>query len=497
VEADTHASRFDDLARHVSIASTRRRLLRVLAGVPLVGLLTARLEETEARRRRRQVDRRARGDEDKGRGDDRVHAGKGKDTNKEGKKTRCAKAGQKAKKGKRCCQGLVKDGTGRCASRPTPDRSACATNCSGCCAGATCITRRTNAVCGAGGQPCAACTLPQTCGGGTVPGVCGCTPMSTCPSNACGTIGNGCGTGTLVCGDCTLPDTCGGDPARPNVCGCTPAACPSDFCGNFDNLCGDMISCSCKNPKPICMGGNTCAPCANSAQCGPNHLCIDGSCFACDVCDGPNPCQSTVQGAIDQAQIGGTIYICPGTYDETIVITKKLTLIGAGAEDTILSAGGMGRVVTIAREIDVHLEGLTITGGDARVDPDPADGGGIRNDAGTLSITDCVVLKNHAARGGGIFNLDGIVSIENSEVKGNVADLSGGGIHNGFGTVTLGSGAIVTDNDAANPPGGGTGGGIFNDLGRVTGATESSVTLNRPDDCIDFGDACGCEAACP
>ena len=83
--------------------------------------------------------------------------------------------------------------------------------------------------------------------------------------------------------------------------------------------------------------------------------------------------------------------------------------------------------------------------------------------------------------------------ITSSEVKSNIADGQGGGVYNGFGTVTLGNGTSVTGNEAANPPlEGGSGGGIFNDGGTVTRETGSSVTPNTPDDCIDSGGGCGC-----
>jgi hypothetical protein len=65
---------------------------------------------------------------------------------------------------------------------------------------------------------CGTCTLPQTCGGGGTPNVCGCTPTTCALVGAnCGTIADGCG-GTLDCGTCVAPDTCGGG-GRPNVCG--------------------------------------------------------------------------------------------------------------------------------------------------------------------------------------------------------------------------------------------------------------------------------------
>jgi hypothetical protein len=155
--------------------------------------------------------------------------------------------------------------------------------------------------------------------------------------------------------------------------------------------------------------------------------------------------------------------------------------------------------VSIGKGFDVHLEGLRITGGDARVGSNSPDGGGIHNEIGSLSITGCEVEQNHASRGGGIFNLDGNVLITNSNVRGNVADLLGGGIHNSFKRITLGSGAIITDNQAADPDSAAeSGGGIFNEDGTVIRETGSSVTLNRPDDCKDLGElACGCETPCP
>src|SRR5207253_6837 len=64
---------------------------------------------------------------------------------------------------------------------------------------------------------CGTCTAPQTCGGGGVANVCGCTP-TTCAANGwnCGTPSNGCG-GTLSCGTCASGKRCG--KVTPNVCG--------------------------------------------------------------------------------------------------------------------------------------------------------------------------------------------------------------------------------------------------------------------------------------
>ena len=79
--------------------------------------------------------------------------------------------------------------------------------------------------CGAGGGclSSADCAVPNTCGGGNMSGVCGCTPAtfaSKCAGLDCGGFPDGCG-GTVSCGTCSAPATCGGGmPPTPHVCGC-------------------------------------------------------------------------------------------------------------------------------------------------------------------------------------------------------------------------------------------------------------------------------------
>jgi hypothetical protein len=112
---------------------------------------------------------------------------------------------------------------------------------------------------GCGAQlDCGSCTDPETCGGGGTPNVCGCTPTSCSAQNAnCGPLADGCGV-TLDCGSCTAPETCGGG-GDDNVCGCTPlVACPSGLdCGDYSDGCGGTIDCgSCTAPE-TCGGGGT------------------------------------------------------------------------------------------------------------------------------------------------------------------------------------------------------------------------------------------------
>jgi hypothetical protein len=62
---------------------------------------------------------------------------------------------------------------------------------------------------------------------------------------------------------------------------------------------------------------------------------------------------ATIQGAIDSVPAGTTIKICPGTYPEQLLITKKLTLegIGTATEDAVIILPPAGGVVVNASDL--------------------------------------------------------------------------------------------------------------------------------------------------
>jgi hypothetical protein len=116
---------------------------------------------------------------------------------------------------------------------------------------------------------CGPCTPPDTCGGGGMPGVCGhavgCMPL-TCAQQglSCGPAGDGCGN-KLDCGPCTPPQTCGGG-GKPGVCGspmCTPRTCQQlgYDCGPADDGCGNLIDCGKCNLPATCGGGGIAGHC--------------------------------------------------------------------------------------------------------------------------------------------------------------------------------------------------------------------------------------------
>jgi hypothetical protein len=256
----------------------------------------------------------------------------------------------------------------------------------------------------------------------------------------------------------------------------------------------------------------------------------------CNVCE--RGCQfSSVQPAIKAANPGDTVRICAGTYksNPSITINKVLTLVGAGAEETVLKGGGFVRVLQIGPLGVVTLQDLTVINGlelqqqrqggagilvldrgaltlkGCRVEANKArDGGGIAVSRGaTLTLLDSVVSQNKALAGGGgvLVRAGGTATLgAGSRVTDNDCTVFGGGISLAGGALTLKSGSSVDDNNAAFNGGGidagrdstvileagsrvtgndagDRGGGIFSSRATVTIANASIVTDNDPNNC--------------
>ncbi|KAA0002007.1 MAG: hypothetical protein FE044_03675, partial [Thermoplasmata archaeon] len=93
---------------------------------------------------------------------------------------------------------------------------------------------------------------------------------------------------------------------------------------------------------------------AEAAGTGGNILYVGGS--------GPNN-YTKIQGAINAASNGDTIFVYSGTYYENVVIDKSIHLVGEDRNTTIIDGNHAGDVVNITAD-RVTMEGFTIRNGD-------------------------------------------------------------------------------------------------------------------------------------
>jgi len=159
----------------------------------------------------------------------------------------------------------------------------------------------------------------------------------------------------------------------------------------------------------------------NSTQDAPDATPGDG---ICAISTGECTLRAAVQEANAQPA-GSTVAITvpAGTYSLTLgslaLTANTIAVSGAGSATTIVDAGGLSGVFTVAKGVTATLSGLTITNGVA------ATGGGINN-AGALSLEGASVLTNtttsasgtNGGDGGGIWS-SGTLNIDNSLISGN------------------------------------------------------------------------------
>ena len=173
-----------------------------------------------------------------------------------------------------------------------------------------------------------------------------------------------------------------------------------------------------------------------------------------------------------------TIVLVQGTYQLGIAgagedaaltgdldITHDLTITGALASTTMIDGGALDRVLDI-HGASVHLAHLSIRNGST-----DANGGGIANNAGALTLDDVIVSGNQAAGdGGGIANA-GVLTLNNSMIGDNSSEGVGGGITNS-GTIAA-TNSHIMGNTAFT-----SGGGIYDDNGGGVELTGTMVMMN-------------------
>jgi hypothetical protein len=152
------------------------------------------------------------------------------------------------------------------------------------------------------------------------------------------------------------------------------------------------------------------------------------------------PCFS-LQAALDKAPEGAVVRADLGIYNETVIVSKTVTLIGADEALTILNANGRGTALTVEEGARLRLENFTITGGNS-----DGAGGGILN-RGELQTVEVNVNGNSArGNGGGVANFGRFVA-QNTTINGNVGE-NGGGIYNAYASAYFGAGMSIGGNTA-------------------------------------------------
>lgn len=183
------------------------------------------------------------------------------------------------------------------------------------------------------------------------------------------------------------------------------------------------------------------------------------------------PCRH-INAVIQRAQAGDTINIGAGTFNESLTVTKSLTLSGQGAAKTFVEglSGGPALVVggytassyNPTGGLILRVSNVSFKGGNAASAPStilPGAGGGVFIGYGSVSMTDVDVEANHALNCGGIANQAVLtlvrVSVANNSTSSTGVTAGGGGICN-WGTLTITDSTVAGNQTPAN------GGGIYN-----------------------------------
>jgi pectin methylesterase-like acyl-CoA thioesterase len=83
---------------------------------------------------------------------------------------------------------------------------------------------------------------------------------------------------------------------------------------------------------------------------------------ACVNPSGNGGCYTTIGAAVAAASAHDTITVAPGTYHEDVVISTPLSLIGAGASNTIIDSTGLPNGIHVDGFEHAGLNHVTVTG---------------------------------------------------------------------------------------------------------------------------------------
>lgn len=157
--------------------------------------------------------------------------------------------------------------------------------------------------------------------------------------------------------------------------------------------------------------------------------------------------------ANNNSNVGRVFHILSG-----IVVFNNVTITGGN------STGRGAGIYVVGNDVNLSLNNSTISNNTSTYDPGNGYGGGaggIDNNGGIVTLTNCTVSGNQGRRnGGGIYTIDGTLQIYKSTITNNRATLAnngfGGGIYVREGGSAYLENSTISGNTAAR-----TGGGIF------------------------------------
>src|SRR5215475_10312280 len=173
----------------------------------------------------------------------------------------------------------------------------------------------------------------------------------------------------------------------------------------------------------------------------------------------------TIQAAINAALNGDTVTVAPGTYVENIDFHgKSITVASAqGPSQTVIDGGALDSVATFtsgdgSRSV---LNGFTLRNGRSDFNtPGFGDGGGVRIQSSSPTVTNNVITENVACDGLGISVRFGSPLIQGNAITANVRQGCSGGTGGG-GIQVVGAGAariignVISDHVMTSGDGGG------------------------------------------
>ncbi|MGJ5673382.1 MAG: choice-of-anchor Q domain-containing protein [Nostochopsis sp.] len=193
--------------------------------------------------------------------------------------------------------------------------------------------------------------------------------------------------------------------------------------------------------------------------------------------------EGSLRAALESAQAGDIIQFTPSLANGTITLTsgellisKNVTIDGAGAENLTISGNYSTRVFSVSSYVNATVKNLTLT--DGMVTGKDGRGGAIAAwDYSTIQVENCNFKNNSSFQGGAVYVGYGSKgTVLGSNFDSNNGTLGNSGFSGGA-IATYGSGVLVVKDSQFTNNKGVNGGAIYSLLGELT--VENSVFINN------------------